>query len=108
MPQLTIRGISKKTVKETSTELIKRLSEVMESPEDYFTLDVLKVKSFVNGYEADTFPFIEVGWFDRGQEVKDKAAIIIYEEFKRNGVDELEIYFKNFDKVSYYSNDEHY
>ncbi len=108
MPQLTIRGIAPERVAQVSRPLIDQLASLLETEAENFTLDLLPTASFFCGEQVPTFPFVLVGWFDRGQEVQDQAASIIDSAFKQVGVAELEIAFTLFSKTAYYANGQHY
>lgn len=116
MPQLTIRGISHEIVSDVSRILIPKLASIISQASeadssltvDDFTLDVLETKSYVNGHIVTTYPFIEVGWFRRSQEIQDQAAMEIDRCFKSAGIAQLEIVFTAFERNCYYADGEHY
>jgi hypothetical protein len=108
MPQFVIRGIQPRLVQEASTEIIEALSALIKCPEDYITLDCLNAQSFFKGEQVLTSPIIDIGWFDRGQDMQDAVALLITNIFERHGVRDLEIGFVKFDKSAYYSNGVHY
>jgi len=108
MPQLTIRGIEPNTVATIVVPLVEELALVCECGTDNFTLDFLPVKSLsvTNGQLADTYPFIEVAWFERGQAVRDRFAEAVARHLRLGGVYEVEIAFKVYAEQAYYVNGE--
>lgn len=108
MPQLTFRGVEKELVRIASEKLPHELAELCQCSLDSFTFDVVETISYFKGVQTPTYPFIQVGWFDRGQEVKDRFASTIYQCFMELGIEEIETVFINFDKESYYANEKHY
>ena len=58
---------------------------------------------------ADVYPFVEVAWFDRGQEVQDMVAKIITDNIRENlNVESMDLAFTVFEKEKYYENGEHF
>lgn len=108
MPRLTFRGIDPHLVKDVTAELIPQLASLLETTEDNFTVDVLAATSFADGREIETFPFIEFGWFDRGQAVQDQAAHLMDAAFKAEGLEALEIVFIAYDRRAYYADGAHF
>ncbi|RKD22374.1 protein of unknown function [Caminicella sporogenes DSM 14501] len=108
MPQLKIRGIEAEKIKRISKELIDELTEVVGCPRDYFTIECFNTTSIFDGEIVQTYPFIEVAWFDRGQEVQDKVAKIITKYIHSLNIESLDIAFTVFNKNSYYENGEHF
>lgn len=106
MPQLTVRGVDKNIIKEASVRLVKELAELIHCNEDSFTIDLIETSSFFKGETVATYPFVQVGWFDRGKEVQDSFASIITNILSDHGILDLEIVFTIFKKDSYYSNGE--
>ncbi|XEC93053.1 DUF1904 family protein [Paenibacillus tarimensis] len=104
MPQLTVRGIPLETMMEMSHPLINELAEVCACGKDNFTVDCLQTTSVYGGLTADTFPFVEVAWFDRGREVRDRFAEVIARRLMEGGIAELEIAFKVYKEDEYYIN----
>lgn len=108
MPQLKIRGIGQDKIKEISKDLVDELTEIVGCPRDYFTLECINTTSIYDGEVVSTYPFIEVAWFDRGQEVRDKVAKAITRYVNEQGVKELDIAFTVFKENCYYENGEHF
>ncbi|TDG00223.1 DUF1904 family protein [Paenibacillus piri] len=104
MPQLTIRGISPERISMISKSLVEELALICECGTDNFTLDCIQTVSLFNGEGVGTYPFIEVAWFERGPETRDRVARSLTEHVRLAGVHELEIAFKVYSEDGYYIN----
>jgi Domain of unknown function (DUF1904) len=104
MPQLLIKGISTENVCQISQSLIKDLAEVCECGTDNFTIDCIQTTSIFDGNIVDSFPFIEVKWFERGQETRDRFATTIAKYISTLNLPEFEIAFITYTEDSYYIN----
>jgi hypothetical protein len=104
LPQLTIRGIAPERVMAISEALVQELADVCGCGTDNFTFDCLETVSVMNGKRVDTYPFIEVAWFDRGAQTRDRFAETITKHLLSAGVLEAEIAFKVYSEDGYYIN----
>lgn len=107
MPMLRVKGIPKEEVIEESTVLVDAMVDILGCPRDYITIELINNIFIMDGKEVSAPTIIEVGWFDRGQEVKDKIAKIITDCFKKDRKC-LDVVFSNLDTNSYYENGEHF
>ncbi len=108
MPQITVRGIDEAQAAQISKSLIPAMAQYLAIDTDEFTFDLLSVQSFFMGEAVQTFPFVSIGWFDRGQDAKDRVAAMVTDCFNGAGIDQLEIHFNTFKRADYYANAEHY
>ncbi|MBO9128766.1 DUF1904 family protein [Bacillus sp. 165] len=106
MPQLLIRGINPKQVCEISEELVRELADICECGTDNFMLECQHTTSIIDGKIVDSYPFIEVGWFERGQETRDQFAKAITKHVMSLGIPEVEVAFVTYRENSYYVNGE--
>lgn len=83
MPHLRFRGVKREEVKEISRELVDHLAEIVQCPRDWFTLEYIDTEFIFDGKETDGYPFVEVLWFDRGQEAKNRAGAVVTELIRR-------------------------
>ncbi|EEK99878.1 hypothetical protein bcere0013_29410 [Bacillus cereus BDRD-ST26] len=60
-----------------------------------------------NGEEIEAFPLIEVKWFERGQEIRDRFAKAITTYIMDFGLSEVEVVFTVFTESAYYINGKH-
>jgi hypothetical protein len=104
MPQLIFKGISVAQVKKISTHLVRELAELCNCDTDNFTLEIMKSTFVFNEVEVPGFPFIEVKWFDRGQEIQDQFAKITTNYIHSLDIPEVEIAFSVFLESAYYLN----
>ena len=107
MPMLRIKGIPQEEVIKESKELIDELVEIIECPRDYFTIELINNTFIFDGKVTAAPTIIEVAWFDRGQEVQDKAAIAITKYFKKDR-EYLDVVFQALEHKCYYENGEHF
>lgn len=104
MPQLTVRGIPVQTLMQLSSSMVDELAQLCGCGTDNFTIDALQVVSVFGGAQADTYPFIEVAWFDRGEETRDRFAEIVTRHAREAGIAEIEVAFKVYREEAYYIN----
>ncbi|MCZ8517205.1 DUF1904 family protein [Paenibacillus filicis] len=104
MPQLTIRGIAPERVIAISEALVRQLADVCGCGTDNFTFDCLQTVSAMDGKRVDTYPFVEVAWFERGMQTRDRFAETITKHLLAAGVPEVEIAFKVYSEEGYYIN----
>lgn len=108
VPQLTIRGVKAEDVCKISRELIDELEALLECPRSYFTIECANAVFIADGEFTDGYPFVEIAWFDRGQEIQDRAAEIITRYIQDAGYKNVDIYFKVLLKNNYYENGKHF
>ncbi|PAB58515.1 DUF1904 domain-containing protein [Anaeromicrobium sediminis] len=108
MPHIRVRGMEKENIKEISKELIDDLEKIIECPRDYFTLECINTTFIVDGEEDSAYPFIDVLWFERGEEVRTKVAKAITERVNKFDYEDVCVMFTNLDKELYYENGEHF
>ncbi len=108
MPQVIFKGIKKQDVAEISKHLPKMLEQASEIPADWFTVEYIETLFFSGGDLVSSYPIVQVNWFDRGQDIKDKVAKEITKATASVGYNQIEIFFIPLEKQSYYENGEHY
>ncbi|SHJ92193.1 DUF1904 domain-containing protein [Tepidibacter formicigenes] len=109
MPQIKIRGIKAQVVCKISEEMVDKLVDIVKCPRDYFEIECIQSVAIRDGKIAPVYPFIEVAWFDRGQEIQDKVAKVITDSIRENlDVESLDLAFTTFEKEKYYENGEHF
>jgi hypothetical protein len=104
LPQLIFKGITFDQVKQISTPLVEELADLCHCETDNFTLEIIHSTFVFNQEEVPGFPFIEVKWFDRGQEIQDQFAKITTKHIQSLGIPEVEIAFTVFLESAYYLN----
>lgn len=108
MPQIRFRGLNSKDVKAISKELVNNLTNIIGCPRNYFILEVVNSTFIHDGSEVDGYPFVEVAWFDRGQEIRDKTAVEITRAVKAVIDGDVDVAFINYKEDSYYENGKHF
>lgn len=108
MPHLRIRGMKSHEIKDISKEMVDELQNIIGCPRDYFTLEYIPSIFILDGEESEGYPFVEVLWFDRGQEVQDKVAKAITDRIKKLEYEDVCVIFFNLAKDKYYENGEHF
>jgi phenylpyruvate tautomerase PptA (4-oxalocrotonate tautomerase family) len=109
MPHIRMRAIEKEVVQKLSKSLIPDLAQMLNSPEDNFTLELVATEFFQQGNTITSYPFIEVSWFSRPQEVKDRVASLITDQVRAltNAADII-VVFQILNKSTYYENGKHF
>lgn len=108
MPQIKIRGIAVEQVQSISKELVNELQQVIGCPEEDLTLEWIPATTIANGHIVAGYPFVEVAWFDRGQEIQNRVAKSITRFIQKTGHENVDIMFTVFEKNRYYENGEHF
>ncbi len=108
MPMLRFKAIETKDVCTISKKLIDELQELIQCPRDYFSLSVDRAEYVRDGEIVKGEPIVEVSWFDRGQEIQDKAAKVITKYVNSVGYTSLDVIFFVLDESKYYENGEHF
>lgn len=103
MPILEFTGIEESTILKVQNKLIGKLCEVMGSENEDFTLMIEQKKQLTPLYH-----YVNVRWFDRGQEVQDKCAQIITELIRAEGISSLDVIFHVLERNKYYENGVHF
>ncbi len=108
MPQIKIRGVELKDVCSLSDNLINDLEKIINCPRNYFTIEYIPSTFIMNGNVTAGYPFVEVTWFDRGQDVQDKAASAITNHIRGAGYNDVDVIFIAIKQNDYYENGEHF
>lgn len=109
MPHLRFRGMKKEEVLEISSQLLDKLSLVIDCPKDHFTLEYIPSLYIFDGKEsAENSPFVEMFWFNRSEEVKTTVANIITDMLSKYGYSYIAIYFTDLKKENYFENGQHF
>ena len=99
MPQIKVRGINENEICKISENMIDKLVKAVKCPRDYFEIECIKSVAIRNGKIAEVYPFVEVAWFDRGQEVQDTVAKIITDSIRDGlNIENMDLAFTVFEK----------
>ncbi|MFL0267114.1 DUF1904 family protein [Candidatus Clostridium radicumherbarum] len=108
MPALKFKAINTEKLRRISKELIDELEDLLQCPRSYFSLEIPQVLFIMDGEYVAGSPVVEVAWFDRGQEVQDKAAQIITKYVNTMGYKDVDVIFTKLKENRYYENGEHF
>lgn len=108
MPQIKFRGTDTNKLLAVSKGLVDELADAVGCPHQYFTLECIQSTYIQDGTVVPGYPFVEVAWFDRGQEVQDRVAGIITRYMQQAGYANVDVFFTIFEKTGYYENGEHF
>ncbi len=109
MPHIRIRSLDDSAVQKLSLELPTELAQILQTPVDNFTVEMIATQFYKNGVRAEGDPLIEVLWFDRGQEKKNLCAKKITELVQKfSSAEYISVVFTVIPKESYFENGEHF
>jgi len=108
MPQLKIRGVEVEKICSFSKNLIDELETIINCPRSYFTIEHISSTFIADGRVSKAYPFVEVSWFDRGQEVQDKTALAITKAVRNAGYENVDVIFTALQEKHYYENGSHF
>lgn len=109
MPHIRFRALQTEHIQSLSSSLPCVLAEAMNTDEDNFTFERVHTEFFAKGVSAESFPFVEILWFERSQDVQDLCAQIITEEVKKlSGAEDVVVIFFALQKSGYYENAKHF
>ncbi|WP_374078224.1 DUF1904 domain-containing protein [Bdellovibrio bacteriovorus] len=109
MPHIRMRALKADHVRQLSADLSKDLAQVMNTSEDNFTFEAVATQFFTQGQLTDSYPFVEVLWFERPQEVQDNCARILTDKVKAlTGAEDVVVVFHVLAKTAYYENGRHF
>ncbi|WP_413288153.1 DUF1904 domain-containing protein [Bdellovibrio sp. HCB337] len=109
MPHIRFRALQSQQVRQLSQELSPVLASAIQTSEDNFTFELIQTQFFSQGQETTSYPFVEVLWFARSQDVQDRCALIITEKVKTlTKAEDVVVVFSTLEKTAYYENGKHF
>jgi phenylpyruvate tautomerase PptA (4-oxalocrotonate tautomerase family) len=110
MPHIRCRGIEREKVVEFSEHLVEQLAELTKSPAAHFTIEYIPAEFIATRFGGHAYPFIELFWFDRGQNMQDAAAQLITSVVKAalGDVVDVAVVVNPIERTNYYDNGQHY
>ena len=110
MPHIRVRGIEQAALEEVAGTIVEQFAKLTDTPNDHFTVEYIASQFVVAGGASLAYPFIEVLWFDRGQDVKTAVAHVIDTALRPFvGEDkDITVLFKDVNGNDYYENREHF
>lgn len=110
MPHIRVRGMEQKLLAGVAEGIVEQIAHATQTPNDHFTLEHIPSAYIVKGGASEAYPFVEILWFDRGQDMKTKVAAIV-DKALRNIVGEdtdITVLFSDLRGQDYYENREHF
>jgi len=109
MPHLRIRGMKEEEIAKISTELLDELVRIIKVSRDHFTIEYIPSTFIFDGnINTKSDPFVEVLWFDRGEQIMKETANVITQFIKPFDYKDIAVYFSDLKKEHYYENGEHF
>ncbi|MFS4460331.1 DUF1904 domain-containing protein [Bdellovibrio sp. HCB2-146] len=109
MPHIRFRALKEDQVCHLSSELSPLLAAAIQTSEDNFTFEHVATQFFTQGKIVESYPFVEVLWFARAQEIQDQCAKIITDKVKSiANAEDVVVVFSVLDKSAYYENGKHF
>ena len=109
MPHVRFRAVKKEDVQKLSQTLPSALAPVMSTAPDNFTFELVQTQFFSAGAPTESYPFVEVLWFARSQQVQDESAGIITQQLKQiSPYEDVIVVFQVLPSQAYYENGTHF
>ncbi len=111
MPHFTFKNVQKADVLDFSKSISSDLSKIIGCDEDWLYFNHLENTCFVLGEDyTKKCVYVEIGWFDRGDEAKVMVANIVTKAVKEKypNLAEIIVTFTDYDKYNYVENGERY
>ena len=108
MPQLIIKGLKPCEYRPFAKESRPELSRIVECPEDWFTFDYQLSAMYTSGGAVESFPVLQIWWFERPKDVQDRVAVYLDEALKKRGYRNSQISFHIFREEDYYEDGRHF
>lgn len=108
MPHIRCRGMQRDLVVAISETLVEQLAELTKAPAAHFTIEYIPAEFIATRFGGQAYPFIELFWFDRGQEMQDAAAQLITSIVKSKLEMDVAVVVQPLQRTNYYDNGRHY
>lgn len=111
MPHFRFRAMTTEQVAQISTPLIDELYELMDCPKAHFTIEHIPSQFFFDGQAQKAYPFVELLYFDRGQQVQDEIAKRVTQLVRNilnNPTQDVAFICTKLEPAGYYDNAKHY
>ncbi|MCR2805683.1 DUF1904 domain-containing protein [Paenibacillus soyae] len=105
MPHLLFRGVPAERLQSVAEPLVEQLAVICDCGTDNFTMNCVHATNVFGALPGDpAFAFVEVGWFERGRDVRDRFAAAVTRYVSQLDIPEVEIVFHAYREDSYYIN----
>jgi hypothetical protein len=107
MPHIRFRSLSEDQVMKLSESIPQELAPAMETTEDNFSFELVPTQYYSEGRPVQSYPYTEVHWFERSQEVKQRSAKIITDKIRAlTQAQDIAVVFIPIQKCDYFENGE--
>ncbi len=108
MPHIRVRGMYESDVRKITPKMVDALTHITKCPRDHVSVEVLPSIWIEEAGSSSAYPFIEVHWFDRPQEVQNEVASAFTDAVMDEGFEEVAVLFYTLQAEKYYDNGTHY
>ncbi|WP_320152385.1 DUF1904 family protein [uncultured Tolumonas sp.] len=108
MPHIRCRGMQRDIVVAISEILVEQLAELTKAPAAHFTIEYIPAEFIATRFGGQAYPFVELFWFDRGQEMQNAAAQLITSIVKSKLEMDVAVVVQPIQRTNYYDNGQHY
>ncbi len=107
MPRIRTTGISTERLLAARQGIFDDMESLLQCPRTYMVLLASGDTPLPEPGEA-VVPFVEVAWFDRGEEVQDRVAQALTERLKAVGCEAPDVVFLKLERRAYYEDGAHF
>lgn len=108
MPQMRVRGIELNGLCKISDELIDLVTETAGVDEKYVKIEYFPAQMIRKGTVVESYPNIDIFWFPRTQELRDKVAQAITDFLQGKGYEFVQVTFTEHEGYTFFENAKHY
>ncbi len=109
MPHIILKGVVEADVKAVSLELTAPLAKMIGCPEDHITIEYLPVVFYTEGVAGQGgYPFVNIQWFKRPTEIRQRVASLFHDFFTGRGYAENVVIFTDLIPDYYFENGKHF
>jgi len=104
MPYIRFRAIEEEKITKVSQNLVDELQKLIGCQRDAFSLEAVHSTFIKDGQIISGKPFVEVTWYDRGQDVQNDFVRILADNLSKVDIKNIKVLFFPLDDSRYYKN----
>ncbi len=108
MPHIRVRGMYEEDVRKVAPKFVDQVERIVECPRDHISIELVPTVWISEAGACEAYPFVEMHWFDRGQDIQDQVASALTDAVMEEGFEEVAVLFYALEEKKYYDNGEHY
>lgn len=109
MPHIRVRGMSPAQVQTLSQDLVEGLAAIVNTSPDNFTIEHVPTQFYAHGHPEAGYPIMEVWWFERPADIKQKTAEHLTASVRRiMPQSDVVVIFHPLGKADYFENGRHF